>query len=154
MSALIQALKWGGGFDAAPTPLAVGRALRDALRPFGVRGFFAGSFLSGAWLPRNQVAAGRRRYAQFSPLGWLDEYHRLGLDSGNPVIYAPACRHSAFRWSDPGFDDLRNWRGLSVSRDWGIEDGLAVACHEAGGRVGVVSIGFERLDFRRVSFAP
>lgn len=146
MSTLAQALELTGDFEAAPTPGAVGRALCDALQRFGSRGFFAGAFPSSQAVPRDDVAAARTLYAQFSPPGWLDEYARLGLDRDNPVIFATARRASAFRWSDPGFDDLRNWRGLTLSRALGIKDGIAVPCHEPYGRVGVISIGFERLD--------
>lgn len=145
MSTLAQAFELTAGFEAAPTPGAVGRALRDALQPFGSRGFFAGSFPSSQAVPQHDVAAGRTLYAQFSSPGWLEEYARLGLDRDNPVIFATARRASAFRWSDPGFDDLRNWRGLALSRALGIDDGIVVPCHEPYGRVGVVSIGFERL---------
>lgn len=126
--------------------MAAGLVLRQALQPLGLCGFFAGSFPSSPALPAARVVAGARRYAQFSPPGWLDEYHRQKLDHGNPVIFAPARRVSPFRWSDPGFPELASWRGLDLAQEMGIEDGLAVPCHEPGGRVGVVSLGFERLD--------
>lgn len=126
--------------------MAAGLVLRQALVPFGNCGFFAGSFPASPALPAERIVAGGRRYAQFSPPGWLDAYGRRGLDRGNPVIFAPARRVSPFRWSAPGFPDLDGWRGLRLARELGVQDGLAVPCHEPGGRVGVVSMGFERLD--------
>lgn len=126
--------------------MAAGLVLRQALAPFGNCGFFAGSFPASPILPVERIVAGGRRYAQLSPPGWLEEYTRLGLDRGNPVIFAPARRVSPFRWSDPGFPDLMDWRGLKLAREIGLQDGLAVPCHEPGGRVGVISMGFERLD--------
>ena len=121
--------------------MAAGLVLRQALAPFGSCGFFAGSFPASPALPAERIVAGGRRYAQFSPPGWLDAYGRRGLDRGNPVIFAPARRVSPFRWSAPGFPDLEGWRGLRLARELGVQDGLAVPCHEPGGRVGVVSMG-------------
>ncbi|WP_131856802.1 LuxR family transcriptional regulator [Bosea sp. BK604] len=145
-SVLVQALELIAGFEAEKTPSAVGLSLRNALQPFGARGFYAGSFPRSQTLPTGRMVEAGRRYAQFSPPGWLDAYARQGLDRGNPVIFAPARRHSAFRWSAPGFPDLENWRGLDLARELGFADGLAVPCHEPGGRVGVVSMAFERFD--------
>ena len=134
------------GLERAASPMAAGLVLRQAVAPFGVCGFFAGSFPASPVLPVERIVAGGRRYAQFSPPGWQEEYARLGLDEGNPVIFAPARRVSPFRWSEPGFPDLDGWRGLRLARDIGVQDGLAVPCHEPHGRVGVVSMGFERFD--------
>lgn len=146
VSAFTLALDLVGGLDRAGSPAAAGQILRQALQPLGLSGLFAGSFPSSPLLPTARIVAGTRRYAQFSPPGWLDAYARQGLDAGNPVIFAPARRVSPFRWSDPGFPELAGWRGLHLAREIGIEDGLAVPCHEPGGRVGVVSMGFERFE--------
>lgn len=146
MSPLTQALALTAGFETARTPAAIGGALRDALKPFGCGGLFAGAFPSSQAAPQSSVVAARTLYAQFSPPGWLEAYARLGLDRGNPVIFGTQRRASAFRWSDPGFDDLKGWRGLAVARECGIGDGIVVPCHEPFGRVGVISIGFERID--------
>ncbi|WP_204333328.1 autoinducer binding domain-containing protein, partial [Klebsiella pneumoniae] len=81
-----------------------------------------------------EIVAGRHLLAQISPAGWLDNYHRRRLDAGNPVIFGPARRATAFRWSDPGFADLTNWRGLALARESGVADGLAVPCHGPGRR--------------------
>jgi DNA-binding CsgD family transcriptional regulator len=127
--------------------MAAGLILRQALSPLGSCGFFAGSFPASPALPLERIVAGGRRYAQFSPPGWLDEYMRRGLDRGTPVSFAPARRVSPFRWSAPGFPELTGWRGLELAREIGVEDGLAVPCHEPDGRVGVISMSFERFDF-------
>ncbi|WP_181832673.1 helix-turn-helix transcriptional regulator [Bosea caraganae] len=146
MSAIDLALELISGLAAAATPEAAGLVLRDALAPLGARGFFAGSFPNSQAMAVPRLVAKRRLYAQFSVPGWLDAYAREKLDRGNPVILAPARRHSAFRWSDPGFGDLENWRGLAVAREVGIADGFAVPCHEPNGRFGIVSFGLERFD--------
>lgn len=146
MSAFARALDLVGGLERAASPVAAGLVLRQAVAPFGVCGLFSGSFPASPVLPPERVVAGGRRYAQFSPPGWQEEYARLGLDEGNPVIFAPARRVSPFRWSAPGFSDLDGWRGLKLAHELGVQDGLAVPCHEPHGRVGVVSMGFERFE--------
>ncbi len=147
MSALVQALALAADFETAPTPVAIGQALHQLVLPFGGKSLFAGSFPNSQALSLRRVTAARTVYAQFPMPGWLEEYDRLGLDRGNPVIFGPARRASSFRWSSPGFDDLIDWKGLALARSTGIEDGIAVPCHEPDGRVGVVSVGFERFDF-------
>lgn len=143
-TAIARALDLVAAIETAPTAQAVGRALLEALRPYGARGIFAGSFPILPERRAEDVVAGRHVFAQVSPAGWLDGYQRRSLDPRNPVIFGPARRAGAFRWSDPGFDDLRGWAGLDLAREVGVEDGLAVPWHGPGPWVGVVSLGFER----------
>lgn len=141
------ALDLTGAIDGAGSPAEVGRMLFAALAPFGLRSLFAGSFPRLAESRLEEIVDGHVVHARMPVPGWLDSYHRRGLDHGNPVILAPGRRASPFRWSQPGFADLENWAGLDLARDLGIEDGLAVPWHGPGGRFGVISLGFERYRF-------
>ena len=145
-SAFVRALDLASRFEAAATAEAVGRLLIEALRPLGGRTLFAGSFPILPEWRSGDIVTGRQVLAQISAPGWIDSYYRRGLDHNNPVIFATLRRADNFRWTAPGFRDLDNWPGLALSREIGIEDGLAVPCHGPGGRVGVVSIGFERFE--------
>lgn len=140
------ALRLTTPMEEAATPQEAGLRLLDALAPLGARTVFAAAFS----LPVPGDVAGfhasRRLFAQKSPYGWIDGYFRLGLHDGNPVVFGAARRATAFKWSDPGYDDLENWRGLHFARDLGIADGICVPCHGVGLQGGVVSFGFERLD--------
>ncbi|MCZ0733304.1 helix-turn-helix transcriptional regulator [Phreatobacter sp. AB_2022a] len=145
-SAFVRALDLASGFETAATAEAVGRQFIAAIRPLGARTLFAGSFPILPEWRLDDIVAGRRVLAQFAAPGWIEGYSQRGLDRKNPVIFAPLRRTGSFRWSAPGFADLDNWAGLGLCREMGIEDGLAVPCHGPGGRVGVISIGFERFD--------
>lgn len=145
-SAFVRALDLAARFEAAATAEAVGRLLIEAVRPLGARTLFAGSFPRLPEWRLDDIVAGRHVLAQLSAPGWIEGYHRRGLDRNNPVIFAPLRRAGSFRWTASGFADLDTWPGLALCREMGIEDGLAVPCHGPGGRVGVISIGFERFD--------
>lgn len=133
-------------FDKATSTRAVGRLLLDAIEPFGARSIFSASFPLRPGSTAKEFIAGRDLFVQISPRGWVDGYHRQGLHSRNPIIFAPTRRATAFRWTDPGFDDLKDWAGFALARELGITDGFAVPCHGPDNRVGVVSFGFERFD--------
>ena len=145
-SAFVRALDLASRFEAAATAEAVGRQFIEAIRPLGARTLFAGSFPILPEWRLDDIVAGRQVLAQFAAPGWIESYFRRGLDRKNPVIFAPLRRTGSFRWSAPGFADLDGWAGLGLCREMGIEDGLAVPCHSPGGRVGVISIGFDRFD--------
>jgi DNA-binding CsgD family transcriptional regulator len=129
--------------DKQPTPRAVGETLLQALSAFGVRGMFAGSFPA---VPQARIT-GYEILAQFSPRGWQDAYARRQLHDGNPVIHALGRTTRPFRWSEGGVPALKGWKGLNLARELGIADGLAVPTPELAGRLGVMSIGFERFEF-------
>ena len=147
MSPLAQALELTAALDAASTAEEVGAAFFSALQSLQPTGLYVGSFPAMRQWPPRRIPDGARRYVQISPRGWQDAYASRRLDDRNPVIFASARRATAFRWSDPGYDDLKNWKGLGLARECGTDDGLAVPCHMPGGRVGIVSIGFRCFDF-------
>ncbi|WP_439575204.1 helix-turn-helix transcriptional regulator [Phreatobacter sp.] len=149
VSPVAQALDLVSAIDAARSAEEVGRRLLDALRPFGARSLYAASFPIPVGVTTEAFIAGRHLFAQLSPKGWTDNYAPRGLHRSNPVLFGPPRRATAFRWSEPGFPDLKNWPGLALARDLGVADGFAVPCHGPGNRVGVVSFGFERLDLGR-----
>lgn len=149
MDAVTRALDLAERFDAAPTAEAVGRLLLSSIRHYGARSIFAASFKAPPAKKVEEFAAERHLFVQQSPRGWVEAYYQRGLHTRNPVVFASARRASAFRWSEPGFDDLKGWAGFALARDLGIEDGLTVPCHGPENRVGVISFGFERLDLSR-----
>jgi LuxR family transcriptional regulator, quorum-sensing system regulator BjaR1 len=130
--------------EEAPTTMAVGHSLLHALAPLGVRGMFAGSFPVMPAARITELVAGCEVLAQISPHGWRDAYAHRDLHPGNPVILAPTRTTAPFLWSEGGLPSLRGWRGLNLARELGMEDGLAVPTPERAGRVGVLSLGFER----------
>jgi LuxR family quorum sensing-dependent transcriptional regulator len=130
--------------EEAPSAMAVGHSLLHALAPLGARGMFAGSFPAMPAARITELVAGCEVLAQISPPGWGDAYARRDLNPGNPVILAPARTTAPFLWSEGGLPVLRGWRGLSLAKELGMEDGLAVPTPERAGRVGVLSLGFER----------
>lgn len=124
----------------------VGRRLLDALRPLGARALFAGSFPRLPARRFRDILADRRILAQFSLPGWVDQYEVRDLDRGNPVILATPHLTRPFSWSDGGLPQLRGWAGIDLAREIGAGDGIAVPVHRPCGRIGVVSVAFERLD--------
>lgn len=149
VSPVAQALDLVADLDTARSSDEVGRRLLDALRPFGARSLYAASFPIPVGVTTEEFIAGRHLFAQLSPKGWVDNYASRGLHRSNPVLFAPPRRATAFRWSDPGFNDLKDWPGFALARDLGVEDGFAVPCHGPASRVGVLSFGFERLELGR-----
>lgn len=149
MASVTRALDLSARFDTAPTAEAVGRLLLAAVAPYGARSIFSASFKVPPCKKVEDFAADRHLFAQQSPRGWVEAYYQRGLHTRNPVIFASARRATAFRWSDPGFDDLKNWPGFDLARDLGIQDGLTIPFHSPGNRVDVVSLGFERFDLSR-----
>ncbi len=146
ISPAAQAMDRLADLDKATSTRAVGRLLLDAIEPFGARSVFSASFPLRPGSTAKEFIAGRDLFVQISPRGWVDGYHRHGLHARNPIIFAPTRRATAFRWTDPGFDDLKGWAGFELARELGIADGIAVPCHGPDNRVGVVSFGFERFD--------
>lgn len=149
ISPVAQALDIVADFDQLSSSREVGRSLLEALRPFGARTIYAASFPLQPGMTAAEYIAGRRLLAQITPPAWLSGYQPRNLHLNNPVIFAPLRRSTPFRFSNPGFKDLENWAGLDFARDLGIEDGLTVPCHGPGGRIGIVSFGFERLDLSK-----
>jgi LuxR family quorum sensing-dependent transcriptional regulator len=149
MAAVTRALDLSARFDTAPTAETVGRFLLASIASYGARSIFSASFKVPPSKKVEEFTAGRHLFAQQSPRGWIEAYYQRGLHTRNPVVFASARRATAFRWSDPGFDDLKNWPGFDLARDLGIGDGLTIPFHVPGNRVGVVSFGFERLDLSR-----
>ncbi|MBR2691826.1 MAG: autoinducer binding domain-containing protein [Aquamicrobium sp.] len=145
ISPVAQALDIVADLDKAKSSREVGRLLLDALMPFGARTIYAASFPLRPGISVKDYIAGRELLAQITPHAWVSGYQPRNLHLNNPVIFAPMRRASSFRWSEPGYDDLKNWAGLEFARDLGIEDGITVPCHGPDGRVGVVSFGFERI---------
>jgi len=132
--------------EDASSAKAVCRALLDSLAPLGARGLFAGSFPALPPVRLAEMVAGREVLAQISPRGWLQAYARRGLDAGNPVILAPGRVTAPFLWSEGGLPALKGWTGLHLAKELGISDGLAVPLPERAGRVGVLSLAFERFE--------
>ena len=144
---LLQALELTTALDGASTADEVGSAFFAALEQFQPTGLYLGSFPAMHQWPPQRILDGCRHYTQISPPGWQEAYASRRLDHRNPVIFASARRSTAFRWSDPGYEDLKGWKGLELARECGTDDGLAVPCHTPGRRFGIVSIGFRCFDF-------
>lgn len=147
MQAWREALDLTNKWDKARTADEVARGLLTALDPWGAKGLFAGSFPILPFGRLDQIVAGTDILAQRSPPGWQAAYARRGLDRGNPVILAAGRTNAPFRWSEGGVPKLKGWRGLLLARELGIEDGIAIPCPELGGRAGILSIAFERVQF-------
>lgn len=145
-AAVARALDLSARFETAPTAETVGRLLLAAIASYGARSIFSASFRVPPHKNVEDFTADRHLFVQQSPRGWVEAYYQRGLHTRNPVIFASARRATAFRWSDPGFDDLKNWPGFELARDLGIDDGLTIPFHTPGSRVGIVSFGFERFE--------
>lgn len=145
-SPVAQALDLVADLDTARSAEDVGRRLLDALRPHGARSLYAASFPIPVGLTAEEFVAGRHLFVQLWPKGWVENDARRGLHERDLALFLPPRRATAFRWSDPGFADLKDAPGFVLAPDLGIEDGFAVPCHGLGNRVGLISLGFERLD--------
>lgn len=145
-SVLIGAADLAEKFDRAETAREVGRLLLHGLWSFGARTITASSNALPVAATVGAFIASRHMFLQQSPQAWIDAYKLGGLHDRNPVVFASARRATAFQWTDCGFDEYRSWAGFGVARDLGFRDGFTVPCHGPGGRYGVISFGFERID--------
>lgn len=136
-------------FDRAETAREVGRLLLQGLWGFGARTITASSNRLPVAGTVEELIATRHMFFQQTPQAWIDAYKQGGLHTGNPTLFASARRATAFRWTDCGFDEYKSWPGFALARDLGYPDGFAVPCHGPGGRYGVLSFGFERIDLSR-----
>ena len=145
-SVLSKALDLADLVDQAPSVPIAGRRLLGHLKSIGACSLFVGSFprLPATRLP--DIVRGRRLILSMPVSGWAEAYAAGGYDHGNPVILAPLSTTKPFRWSEGGLPRLRGWAGMNMAKALGVDDGIAIPCHRPGNRVGVVSIGFERLD--------
>lgn len=145
-SVLIGAADLAEKFDQAETAREVGRLLLQAFWGFGARTITASSNALPVAATVGDFIASRHLFVQQSPQAWIDAYKLGGLHDRNPVVFASARRATAFQWTDCGFDEYKSWAGFAVARDLGFSDGFTVPCHGPGGRYGVISFGFERID--------
>jgi LuxR family quorum sensing-dependent transcriptional regulator len=125
-----------------PTAEAAGRVFFDAVQDLGVRALNA----RGQYPSAPTFALKEQIYARLAPPGWEVLYSEKWYQDSNFLPRALRQRASPFKWSDAGPFNAKEqavWRALA---DNGFSDGLAAPCHGPDGYMGVVSIGFERLD--------
>lgn len=115
---------------------AVGRAYHEALAPYGLKASFARAY--GTQRFSEHV------YARVSPPGWEELYAREKMHERNFLVREARQRSAAFAWSKViTQDDSWMWR---ILLDNGYQDGIGIPCHGPGGYMGVISLGFTRLD--------
>jgi len=122
---------------AGRTAAEVGRAFFTALGPFGIRALWS---RSQARLEPSRI------YARISPPRWEEIYNERAFENSNFVERELPRRSQPFRWStieliSPGERTVKQ-----VLNDLGFPDGMAAPVHGPGGRIGVTSLAFERLE--------
>lgn len=123
------------------TAAAVGHAFLGRLGTYGVRAINA-----RAYRGPSEFATAGHVYTRFAPA----EYDQLYADERfyryNPIPREMERSIVPMRWTQMRWTGKGGRWLLRAMRDHPCPDGLAIPCHGPGGYLGVVSLGFERLD--------